>query len=158
MEYITEGSHAEVETNSALPLEGRLWKLQVHIQDDEILPGEDELKALFPRAKNIPEATPLPRQRAILGNHPDALAQQVHWDQIPQDWSANSETSPEKNQIYTVGTGRGDAHFQPIFTHCIPWSAQQPRRKLPAQTRRILTPAGCSSFYPIHHTPEEASG
>ena len=154
-----EAIRNEVESKSAQATAQKadFGRLQVHIQDDEILPGEEELKALFPRARHIPETTPLPRQRAILGNHPDALAQQVHWDQIPQDWSQLIASHQQKNIKYTqLAPGAAMLTFSPASLIVYPGAHNNLVGAYQHKPRRILIPAGC--FILLSNTPHAGGG
>ena len=155
MEYITEGSHTERSGNefsTSYRSEGRLWKAA----------GAYSRRRDFTRRRRT--KSPLSKIQTHTGS--DTLAQTTSYPREPSRRisaastlgsnttrleSTNNKTSPEKSQVHTVSTGRGDAHFQPIFTHCIPWSAQQPRRNLPAQTEENPH-TGWLSHPSIQHT------
>ena len=62
-----------------------IGRLQVHMPEDIVLPGEDLINCVYPRPTGAAAATwePVTIMRAILANHPLVGAQHIHWDQPP---------------------------------------------------------------------------
>jgi hypothetical protein len=72
-------------------------RLQAHLEDDLVLPGEQFITEFFPSYP--PDFNSVLRLRAILGNHPDTVAQQSHWDQIPRKWQSVRRQKPNVRKV-----------------------------------------------------------
>jgi hypothetical protein len=70
--------------NRSRPFAADMARLQVHIPDDCKFPGEELIELVYPRPDGEPDSLkPYTFMKAVISNHPDAAAQQVHHDQKP---------------------------------------------------------------------------
>jgi len=85
----TVGNELEVQEGEGP--KGKVWhsiiqdyaRLEKWLDEEEPMPGKQFVHDYFPKAEEGKDRMPEVKYAVLIGNHPAALAQQTHWDQLP---------------------------------------------------------------------------